>query len=312
MTKILIIGLGRIGFYHFESLFKSKINLQLDCIDISKNRINKVKNYVEKSKNDKKIRLLNSFEKIDKKYDFLIHATNADVRLKTLQKVLSISEIKFGILEKNLSGNLIELKKFCDLNNKFKKCWVNTYRHESTIWKKFKKKVKIDNISLIEFRGVQGLACNAIHAIDLVSSWKKKIPLSIEITNFEKWYKSKKRIGFIDFNGEIEVIFPGNLRLLIRGHERYEDLKCHVHEKSKKWTVSEINGTFFCKNEKIKAKLEYQSEMTSKLINKIIKYGNCDLPSLNWSIRCHNILLKALLKNWNICFKTSYKKIPIT
>ena len=137
------------------------------------------------------------------------------------------------------------------------------------------------------------------------------MPLSIEITNFEKWYKSK-RIGFIDFNGEIEVIFPGNLRLLIRGHERYEDLKCHVHEKSKKWTVSEINGTFFCKNEKIKAKLEYQSEMTSKLINKIIKYGNCDLPSLNWSIRCHNILLKALLKNWNICFKTSYKKIPIT
>ena len=56
------------------------------------------------------------------------------------------------------------------------------------------KKVKIDNISLIEFRGVQGLACNAIHAIDLVSSWKKKIPLSIEITNFEKWYKSKKEL----------------------------------------------------------------------------------------------------------------------
>ena len=68
------------------------------------------------------------------------------------------------------------------------------------------KKVKIDNISLIEFRGVQGLACNAIHAIDLVSSWKK-MPLSIEITNFEKWYKKAKRIGFIDFNGEIEVIF---------------------------------------------------------------------------------------------------------
>ena len=67
------------------------------------------------------------------------------------------------------------------------------YRHESTIWKNLKK-VKIDNISLIEFRGVQGLACNAIHAIDLVSSWKK-MPLSIEITNFEKWYKSKKELA---------------------------------------------------------------------------------------------------------------------
>ncbi len=312
MTKILIIGLGRIGFYHFQSLLKSKSNLKLDCIDISKNKINKVKNYVKKLKNHKKIRLLNSFEKIDKKYDFLIHATNADVRLKTLQKVLSLSEIKFGILEKNLSGSLIELRKFYDLNDKFKKCWVNTFRHESTIWKKFKKKVKIDNISLIEFRGVQGLACNAIHAIDLVSSWKKKLPLSIEISNLEKWYKSKKRIGFIDFHGEIEVIFPDNLRLLIRGHQRYEDLICHVHEKSKKWTLSEINGTFFCKTDKINAKFEYQSEMTSKLIKKIIKYGDCDLPRLNWSIKCHDILLKTLLKNWNIWFNTSYKKIPIT
>tara|TARA_B100000963_G_scaffold361604_1_gene398056 strand:+ start:5835 stop:6773 length:939 start_codon:yes stop_codon:yes gene_type:complete len=312
LTKILIIGLGRIGFYHFQSLLKSKSNLKLDCIDISKNKINKVKNYVKKLKNHKKIRLLNSFEKIDKKYDFLIHATNADVRLKTLQKVLSLSEIKFGILEKNLSGSLIELRKFYDLNDKFKKCWVNTFRHESTIWKKFKKKVKIDNISLIEFRGVQGLACNAIHAIDLVSSWKKKLPLSIEISNLEKWYKSKKRIGFIDFHGEIEVIFPDNLRLLIRGHQRYEDLICHVHEKSKKWTLSEINGTFFCKTDKINAKFEYQSEMTSKLIKKIIKYGDCDLPRLNWSIKCHDILLKTLLKNWNIWFNTSYKKIPIT
>ncbi|OUW95790.1 MAG: hypothetical protein CBD97_02345 [Pelagibacteraceae bacterium TMED237] len=312
MTKILIIGLGKIGFYHFDSLFKSKNYFQIDCVEISENRINQINNYIKKSKGNEKVRIYKSLNMIDKYYDFLIHATNSDVRLITLQKILSISKIKYCILEKNLSGSLIELKKFKHIQKRFKKCWVNTFRHESTLWQKFKKKVSVKNIFLIEFRGIEGLACNAIHNIDLIASWKKKLPLSVEITNLQKWYKSKKRKGFVDFCGEIEVIFPDNLRLLIRGYEGHQNLKCNIFEKKQKWTLLESAGMFFSKNEKITGTFEYQSVMTNKLINKIIKTGKCDLPELNWSIDCYTILLEALLKNWNQCFETSVKKISIT
>ena len=52
----------------------------------------------------------------------------------------------------------------------------------------------------------------------------------------------------------------------------------------------------FSKNKIVKAKFELQSQITNKIVNKIIKYENCELPELSWSIKCHDILLKYLLK----------------
>ncbi len=311
MTKILIVGLGKIGFYHFVSLFNSKNNFQLDCVEISEKKIDKLNKYIKKSKNKKKVKILKSLNMIDKDYDFLIHCTTADVRFKTLKKILEISKIRYGILEKNLTGNLDELKKFKTIQKKFEKCWVNTFRHESPLWKKLKEKIKINNVKLIEFRGVEGLACNAIHNLDLLASWKKKLPLSVEVTNLQRWYKSKRK-GFFDFFGEIKILFPDRLCLLIRSYEDDNDWKCNIYEKNKKWTLVEPKGYFFSKNEKIEAEFELQSVMTNRIVNKIIKDGNCELPELGWSIKYYTILLKTLLKNWNIYFETSVKRISIT
>ncbi|MDC3062426.1 hypothetical protein OA095_05210 [Candidatus Pelagibacter sp.] len=83
-------------------------------------------------------------------------------------------------------------------------------------------------------------------------------------------------------------------------------------KKNKKWKLVEPKGYFFSKNEKIKAEFELQSVMTNRIVNKIIKHGNCELPELGWSIKCYTILLKTLLNNWNIYFATSVKRISIT
>ena len=37
---------------------------------------------------------------------------------------------------------------------------------------KFRNEVEIENITSVKFKGVR-LACNAMHYIDLISSWKK-------------------------------------------------------------------------------------------------------------------------------------------
>ena len=143
MTKILIVGLGKIGFYHFQSLFNSKSNFSIDCVEISDQRIEILQNYLKKFKNKKKINILKSFKMIDKNYDFLIHSTSSDVRLVTLRKILKISKIKYAILEKNLTGNLIELKHFKKIEKNFKKCCVNTFRHETSLWKNLEMKSKL-------------------------------------------------------------------------------------------------------------------------------------------------------------------------
>jgi len=310
LTKILIFGLGNIGFYHLISLLDSKDNFKIDCVEISQSRIDHVKNYLRKLEN-KKVRIFKSINKIDKKYDFLIHSTNSSNRLKSFQKILSKSKIKYCILEKVLSGNLFDLKKFISLKKKFKKCWVNTFRHETTFWKRLKKNIKFDNISLIEVKNTIGLACNAIHFIDLVASWKNILPISIEVKNFQKWYSSKRK-DYFDFYGELEVIFPKNLRVLIRSFEKNGKQEMNIYEKNKKWNVFELDGVAYSKNKKIVGKFELQSEITKKLINKINKHQTCKLPELSFSVNCHNLLVKALLKNWNICMNKFDKKIMIT
>ena len=77
---------------------------------------------------------------IESTYDFLIHATGSDVRLKILEKVLKKSKIKYAILEKLLGQNIDSLKKYKKIEKNFKKCWVNTPMHEWELYIKLKKK----------------------------------------------------------------------------------------------------------------------------------------------------------------------------
>ena len=60
-----------------------------------------------------------------------------------------------------------------------------------------------------------------------------------------------------------------------------------------------------------KGKVEYQSQLTNLIVEKIMKYKHCDLPNLNWSIQCHTPLLKSLLKYWNSVYKTRKKNYQL-
>ena len=132
MTKILIIGLGNIGYRHLQSLYNAKKNLLIDCVDSSEIIINEVK----KNTGSKNIRFFTNLENIDAKYDFLIHSTSSDIRLKLLIQILNRSQIKFCILEKLLVQSLEDLLILEKLCNQIEKCWVNTPMHEWDLYKK--------------------------------------------------------------------------------------------------------------------------------------------------------------------------------
>ena len=58
MTKFLIIGLGTIGYRHFESLYNSKKNYHIHCFDISKKSIERVENLIKSKKNDHVVKII--------------------------------------------------------------------------------------------------------------------------------------------------------------------------------------------------------------------------------------------------------------
>ena len=52
---------------------------------------------------------------------------------------------------------------------------------------------------------------------------------------------------------------------------------------------------YYNDNKVIEGHVEYQSELTGKLIEKILLSQKCDLPELDWSIDCHELLIEFLL-----------------
>jgi hypothetical protein len=315
LIKILIVGLGTIGIRHFESLYNSNLNLSIDCMDCSVLKLEKIENFIKKKKNKKKIKLFSSLTQIDQNYDFLIHSTSSDVRLKTLIEILRNSKIKYSILEKILVQSLEDLKDLDNLCSKFKKSWVNTPMHELELYKKIKKRINVEDLKSIEFNYFEGLACNSIHFIDFVSSWKNLLPCKIDTTQAGKWYVSKRK-GFMDLFGKLTIFYPDKTKLILKSFENRLDYHCIINEK-KKWKLIEREKCFYSDDGiKESGEVEFQSQLTSTIVNKILSFEKCDLPLTQWSVKCHEILIKSLLNYWNSYnkgqFQNKNKFLPIT
>ena len=308
MTKILIIGLGNIGYRHLQSLYNANKNLLIDCVDSSEIIINEVK----KNTGSKNIRFFTNLDNIDEKYDFLIHSTSSDIRLKLLIQILNRSQIKFCILEKLLVQSLEDLLILEKLCNQIEKCWVNTPMHEWDLYKKLTKHVNILEVSQVEFNYFEGLACNAIHFIDFISSWKKMLPSRIETSKLLNWYESKRK-GFFDLYGELKIIYPDNTSLILKSLKDKNDYHCLIKEKKRLWKLIEKDKIFYSNDGvEIKGEVEYQSQLTEKIVQNILSSSKCNLPELNWSIDCHRLLIKSLLNYWNSYNNSAVNVIPIT
>jgi hypothetical protein len=312
LIKFLIIGLGTIGYRHFESLYNYQDQLQLDCYDISNQSLERINNFLKNKKTIHKIRTINSLDKVEMKYDFIIHSTGSDIRLATLKKILEVTKIKYAILEKLLAQSIDDLLELKLISKHFEKCWVNTPMHEWDLYKKLKKNINIDSISKIEFNFFDGLACNAIHFIDFISSWKNQLPKNIDTSNLSDWYQSKRE-GFFDVYGELIIEYPDNTILILNTHKEKSNYHCNIYENDNKWTLVESENFFSSENgHRETGNVEYQSELTGKIVKKIIKNQDCDLPILDWSVECHVLLIKSLLKYWNTYNNTTTKFLPIT
>ena len=312
MIKILVVGLGNIGFRHFESLLKSKNNYEIYCYDKSKSALQRVRELIENTNHSQRVKIINNIDEINNNHDFLIHATSSDVRLKTFSQILSKSKIKFAILEKILAQNIDHLNRINIVSKNLQNCWVNTPMHEWDLYSRIKKKINVKNINKIEFNNFDGLACNAIHFIDFFSSWKKMLPNKIETSRLSNWYESKRK-GFFDVFGKLEIIYPDQATLTLTSNKNSSNYHCIIKENKRKWTLIENEKIFFSSDGyKENGIIEYQSQLTDIIINKIITKGDCELPKLDWSIDCHRILINSLLNYWNVYFNKNDEILPIT
>lgn len=326
--NILIIGCGNIGSRHIESILKSKKKINIHVVDNSiKNLTNAKKKF--KKFNNNKINLIFKNNLIDFKiiFDYLIIATNSDVRKDVYIKCLDTNKFKNVIFEKIAFTNIDEYLYVIKISQKNKiNTYVNFPRRSYPFYNKIKKLLKKNkHITINVFGNNWGLASNSFHFLDLFCFLTDTNKLNHLVSKLDENILKSKRKNFIEFTGSIEIENNKNDILNIKDHllkskfhsdnnfiiTIYNDNKIYIiNEKNK--IYYEVNKDKLLKVNKLKISIPLQSELTLKILEQHHRNKNMTLPKLKDCLNTHKVLLNIFS---NKLFKSNLRirrHIPIT
>ena len=317
IVNILIIGTGQLGSRHLQGLAVCSTIIEIWCFDPSLDSLKTAKERwkeVEGSPTKHKIHWIQNFSELPKKIDLAIVVTTADVRLQVVQAISQYSTIRYLVLEKVLVQSSNQLDDLQQVILDVEGAWVNTSRRMIT-WHQKLYDIIADSSAIKVYVGNNdwGLACNSIHFLDLVSWWSDEKLVSIDTSCLDMtWYESK-RPGFFEITGILKAKYSCGSELILESRTNGEGLLIHVENLEGEWIIDEKNG--IATGPKVKTilgRIENQSEMTARLVESILKSGQCELPSFEESVQIHRIFLQSMLEHWNKIQNKNDSIFPIT
>lgn len=325
MSKvILLIGAGQLGSRHLQGLLKqTEALLTIYVIDPSPESQTIAKQRAEEIVHTHLIHYMSGWEKLPNYFDIVIIATNANIREKIVIQLLTNYQIRFLILEKVLFQNLEAFEIVGDLIEKHKvSTWVNHPRRLFDSYIKLKQKLNSESPKVYQITGGNwGLGCNGLHFLDLILFLSRSSLLTLDAEWIDSELLESKRNGFVEFTGTIKgrlndgsifqitslqgqpsaitlTIFDSNDRYIIQ-----EGITPKVYDMTKD------NGF---KLEENSFTIEYQSSLTTSIVDQLLKTGNCGLPTFMEATSSHKLFISALLDKYNSITGNTTKDLPIT
>ena len=313
--KILLCGSGELGSRYLQGLKACNCPLEIFVYDpsetalsLAKDRWNEVSFYNQKHF----ISFHSSLEEIKKNIDLVIVSTTSNVRLQVVEQVSKLM-VKSWILEKVLVQRVDDIESLARFITNDSNAWVNTPRREM----KWHQAIKgnLDTKSEMHFAvegGNWGLACNSIHFLDLFAWWSGN---SIEHINTEglkdKWFESKRQ-GFWEVHGTLEVLLSGGSTASLTSLSSEGKVNIRISN-GLEWDIIEEDGLAKRSDGFIlEGSVEYQSTLTTSIVESILRNGTCNLPTLKESSIVHKVYIESMLKHWKENENSQSIKLPIT
>jgi predicted dehydrogenase len=307
MYRILLIGAGQLGSRHLQGLLNIKLPISIDVVDPNISSLESAKIRASEIKYDYNNILINyytSFDNIFQNIDICIIATTANHRFEIIKKITNISKIKNLILEKILFQNQVEY----ELTEKLLKehninCWVNCPRRMFSIYKDLRQKItNKDKITFTLIGGDWGLACNAIHFIDLVCFLSDDYIFKLDTTGLLDIFESK-RVGFYEVSGSLKATFSNGSEIFLHSRRHSNaNIKMQILSNSYFWEIDEFNGELSTTDllgslKLIKSKfvIPFQSQITNIICEEILLKNECPLPSYSISRIEHQQIINPLI-----------------
>jgi len=138
--------------------------------------------------------------------------------------------------------------------------------------------------------------------------------MSVDTSGLDHHWQESKRAGYFEITGELVAHFSGgtSLRLISKQNAQAQPIRVALPD-GVFWIVDESTGTARSSTgEQLDGLIEFQSQISGRLLDNILQQGKCDLPSLDESSWMHAIFLDAMLAHWNSSQHQNDDFVPIT
>lgn len=302
--NVALIGVGGIGCRHLQALMLADYEIDIFAVEKNPDTREKLRSEFFPVRENLSLTVCEKIEDLPVDIAVAIIATASDVRREVFEELLAHAKVKFAILEKVLFQkaedyafvkNLIEENKM--------KVWVNCPRREMPAYQALKARMKSCGAFTVNVTGGSwGLGCNGIHMLDLVSYLSDSGLCTVDTSKvIPRMYRSKRK-GFSEFHGAIRgdcgncisyeftsfdealtptVIMISAARMQVVIDESLQIMFMSAEEDQWKWKQQ-------------KFEILYQSNLTHRTVEKILKTGTCGLPDYAVSMKLHLAMISGL------------------
>ena len=318
MHKVLIVGAGQLGSRYLQGLSKAGVPLTIIVFDVSLESIGRAEirwREVDGDKTQHRVRYVTDLAKVPSEIDLAIIATLADVRPSIVARLVERIVVKYWVLEKVLTQSEAGLDKIQACIRSNSKAWVNTPRRMMPWHQQVKATFGMLPPLTLNIQGdLWGLACNAVHFLDLLAWWTGE---TLQLVNTERldsdWFQSK-RPGNWEIGGTLVALFSGGSQALLTAKAGGPAVSTmEVSDGKSSWEMNEVGGIARRSDGFIiPGRLLYQSEISSGLVEGILTNGYCDLPTLAESIDLHRVFIGSMHEHWRRSGHPTATFVPIT
>ena len=303
--KIILVGCGNIGSRHLQGLVKLPYPLDIVIIDPNQNSQKLAKSRLDEINFEKShisFTWTESISDLDSS-DLVILATPSPKRVELIKQLLESGNKRF-LVEKMVCQSEDEYDKLLSMAKTYNSLlWVNAPRRTFESYQELRKKIQGSKLShIVVNAGNMGLGSNAIHFIDLFSWFTNDNQIILDGDYlFEKIFPNQRGEEFMEFAGTILGHNKnGSMILLnflpVNNHPLTvsffgKDLTLIVDETNKKiYDLKNLKSELFFHT-------EFQSTLTTQIVDDILTKDDCKLPSLEDSFIAHKELFRIFNKH---------------